>query len=1135
MADNNTERIDDIVDPKVLQQLSALDLELDKTYDQMVKMLGKTIEVEKSLSSIATKYKDLVDAISKYESIQRRTNSTQSEQDRILRQQEQLRQRIANAYSEESLELVRLQQLMQQITRTRRNLVQEQNAQTGSTVQLRAQLNLMIQSWDAMGQRTRRSPIGQQVHQDIQRLTEEITRLESATGRNQRNVGNYLDRIGSAISVFAGNLLTKATEGLQQLISKGVEFVKVGIEMAAKAEGITTAFNKLNQPDLLSNLQKETKGTINNLLLMQSAVKARNFQIPLESLGSYLKFAQQRAQETGESIEYLTESIINGIGRKSPLILDNLGISGARLRQEMADGADIIVATTKIVNEELEKQGTLTLTAADRSQQASVKWENSQQKLGEKLLWLKDILSEVKSSSAEMFDDLIDNKLPALGKRIEDTGNRIIDLYNSMGSLRIAFQLLIAIGLAFSDTLKYLGKQVVYTFKNVLDITLDSFKIVGDVIDGIKNGFNFDIDTSKIRKSFANLGNDIVDGSVDLWEKTKENFEKAVNPDIKIKPIDFFRESGGGVISPKIDEKPITTFNEQIEVAKKNVADLKKGLEDLRSGKTESSDYAKDIEEQAKSLKEAEDKLSYLLTGGSSKDNAKAEKDAKKSAEEMKKLAEAELKASHALEEFEAKQAAEANKKIIDDNKKAYNERLTNLDQFLEKQKASIEVSRKNQIESLKKSEMTEKAYADSITLINEKAQAEVNKITEEGAKIKLSIEKDNVDKQLKVISQRTSTRIKELEKGESEELLELTKSYANKEISSKEYEIKRLALTKKSATDRMDIQIEEAKNAANVANLTEEQRDDLNKKLGDARIDYEKYVNEELLANERKTADARLDIEKQLAEKRKELIAESLELISTLFAANSEKQIAKLDKESEANSKYYQDEQEKVERLAEAGAITAEQADARKAYLAEQEEKREADLEEKRKEILQRQAKFEKAMAATRVIIDTASAVMKITAQLGVLAAPLIPAIIATGAIQLATILATPIPQYAKGTDNHKGGPAIVGDGGKHELVITPDGSMYKTPNTDTLVNLPANSQVLPDYNKAIENLVLSRMIMPIEDNKTIIIQENKKQIGLAQTSNSLLGKMIKGQNKLRNDIVYANSSSSIRFSGRA
>ncbi|WP_064468294.1 transglycosylase SLT domain-containing protein [Lederbergia galactosidilytica] len=76
-------------------------------------------------------------------------------------------------------------------------------------------------------------------------------------------------------------------------------------------------------------------------------------------------------------------------------------------------------------------------------------------------------------------------------------------------------------------------------------------------------------------------------------------------------------------------------------------------------------------------------------------------------------------------------------------------------------------------------------------------------------------------------------------------------------------------------------------------------------------------------------------------------------------------------------------------------------------------------------------------------------------------------------------------VPQYAKGTKGHPGGPAIVGDGGKHELIQTPDGQVSLSPNKDTLVNLPKGTAVLsgeeteslmgmiPAYKKGIGNIV--------------------------------------------------------------
>ncbi|MDF2056296.1 D-Ala-D-Ala carboxypeptidase family metallohydrolase [Priestia megaterium] len=52
-------------------------------------------------------------------------------------------------------------------------------------------------------------------------------------------------------------------------------------------------------------------------------------------------------------------------------------------------------------------------------------------------------------------------------------------------------------------------------------------------------------------------------------------------------------------------------------------------------------------------------------------------------------------------------------------------------------------------------------------------------------------------------------------------------------------------------------------------------------------------------------------------------------------------------------------------------------------------------------------------------------------------------------------------IPEYAKGTDGHPGGPAVLGDGKKKEAWLTPDGRMGISPATDTLYNLPAGTRV--------------------------------------------------------------------------
>lgn len=60
----------------------------------------------------------------------------------------------------------------------------------------------------------------------------------------------------------------------------------------------------------------------------------------------------------------------------------------------------------------------------------------------------------------------------------------------------------------------------------------------------------------------------------------------------------------------------------------------------------------------------------------------------------------------------------------------------------------------------------------------------------------------------------------------------------------------------------------------------------------------------------------------------------------------------------------------------------------------------------------------------------------------------------------------------YAKGTDNHPGGPAVIGEKGS-ELVNLPGGRSFLSPNSDTMLNLPKGTQVIP--NKETKQLMRS------------------------------------------------------------
>jgi hypothetical protein len=115
---------------------------------------------------------------------------------------------------------------------------------------------------------------------------------------------------------------------------------------------------------------------------MKAAVKFNDFKLPVEELGTMLAFAQQKAKDTGQSVDYMVDSIVTGLGRKSLLILDNLGLSAAQIKERMKEGGDMTKAVGEIIREEMAKAGDYVETAADRAARATAETKNKMEELG---------------------------------------------------------------------------------------------------------------------------------------------------------------------------------------------------------------------------------------------------------------------------------------------------------------------------------------------------------------------------------------------------------------------------------------------------------------------------------------------------------------------------------------------------------------------------------------------------------------------------------------------------------------------------------------------------------------------------------------------------------------------------------
>ena len=219
----------------------------------------------------------------------------------------------------------------------------------------------------------------QKLQQDIKDTKEELYSLgEVASGKGGGLFGE--GGLTGMLQVAGGNLISK---GIEKIVGGLTDAWTKSIELARAGEGVRIAFERLNQPGLLDRLKEATHGTVSEVELMKQAIKFENFKLPLEDLATYLSFAQQKAKDTGESIDYLVTSIVNGLGRQSKQILDNLGISAAELTKRMNEGADMTKAVADIIREEMAKAGDYVETAADKAAQAAAKATDELEKFGQ--------------------------------------------------------------------------------------------------------------------------------------------------------------------------------------------------------------------------------------------------------------------------------------------------------------------------------------------------------------------------------------------------------------------------------------------------------------------------------------------------------------------------------------------------------------------------------------------------------------------------------------------------------------------------------------------------------------------------------------------------------------------------------
>jgi hypothetical protein len=245
------------------------------------------------------------------------------------------------------------------------------------------------------------------------KIAANTAQFNAAVKQTQGQLKSFGDTITNTAKGFVAGF------GAMQIANFTLEVSK----LAGEAKGVKDAFDRL--PDsvkVMRELKEATGGTVSELELMKRAVSATNFGIDLEALPKLLEFAAIRAQQTGQSVDYLVDSIVTGIGRKSPLILDNLGISTTRLKEKFGGAAleaqsigDVAKAVGSIAEEELGKMGGFSDNAATRVSKLSAEWDNLKVVIGNSLNSVDDTkaftLAKITADLTALFQVLQNNQL----------------------------------------------------------------------------------------------------------------------------------------------------------------------------------------------------------------------------------------------------------------------------------------------------------------------------------------------------------------------------------------------------------------------------------------------------------------------------------------------------------------------------------------------------------------------------------------------------------------------------------------------------------------------------------------------------------------------------------------------------
>jgi len=187
-------------------------------------------------------------------------------------------------------------------------------------------------------------------------------RSERAAGRMSKLGQIAKTAIGFAVGQVALGAIKSFTGGIVDMLASAAPLV----DMENAFKRLATSYD-INAEQMIEAMGRASKGTIADADLIQSANKAligsgkelgKEFG---EALPQLLEMARASAKATGQDVGFLFESLVTGIKRSSPMIIDNTGLqlklgeAQAAYAKELGKTTQIRVDNTKAIGEGTQK------------------------------------------------------------------------------------------------------------------------------------------------------------------------------------------------------------------------------------------------------------------------------------------------------------------------------------------------------------------------------------------------------------------------------------------------------------------------------------------------------------------------------------------------------------------------------------------------------------------------------------------------------------------------------------------------------------------------------------------------------------------------------------------------------------